>query len=125
MIVDSSALIALLHQEPSSGALETKLLGSRTNLMSAATFVEVSMVAERENGRSKLERLLISARIKIVPLDEAQARLAVEAFNNYGKGRHPAGLNLGDLFSYALAKHLDEPLLFVGSDFAKTDIRAA
>jgi ribonuclease VapC len=95
--------------------------------MSAATFVEISIVAESRGGHGirHLDALVRSARIHIEVLTEEQALLARQGFADYGKGRHSAGLNFGDCFSYALAKATGEPLLFKGDDFRKTDVQSA
>ena len=98
-------------------------------MLSVAGWVELSLVvAGRHGDRATLEfldRVLQTAAIELRPVDELQARLAREAFLRFGKGRHPAGLNFGDCFSYALARTLDAPLLFVGDDFGQTDVRVA
>ena len=92
--------------------------------MSAASYVELLLVSLSRGiaGRSEVDETLIDAAIEIAPVSLEQARLAVTAFERFGKGRHPARLNLGDCFSYALAKERGLPLLFKGSDFARTDI---
>jgi ribonuclease VapC len=96
--------------------------------MSAATFVETSVVVEaqtRNHGGRQLDALIRRASLTIEPVTEEHAHLARQAFLDFGKGRHPAGLNYGDCFSYALSKATGEPLLFKGSDFSKTDLTAA
>ncbi|MBM3560148.1 MAG: type II toxin-antitoxin system VapC family toxin [Alphaproteobacteria bacterium] len=93
--------------------------------MSAGTLVETLIVAEAGGFVDDLTALLEEIGIEIVPVDTAQAALALDGFRRFGKGRHPAGLNYGNLFAYALARAADEPLLFVGNDFAKTDLRVA
>lgn len=96
--------------------------------VSAATFVEISMVAESRIGDAGIRQrdaVFRSARITIQSVTEEQAHIASQAYSTYGKGRHPAGLNFGDCFSYALAKSMGEPLLFKGNDFRQTDIEAA
>ncbi|WP_337002405.1 MULTISPECIES: type II toxin-antitoxin system VapC family toxin [unclassified Microbacterium] len=126
MIVDSSALVAVLMAEPGadelSGALE-----SRSFSLSAATLTESLIVLRGKGGEAKaraLDELLELARATVVPLDEAQARQAGDAYLRYGRGSgHPARLNYGDCFSYALAISRDEPLLFKGDDFIHTDVR--
>ncbi|MCC7168531.1 MAG: type II toxin-antitoxin system VapC family toxin [Rhodospirillales bacterium] len=125
MIVDSSALIAILRREPGWEDLESKLLEAARPRLSAPTLVEARLVAIRLGGLAELEGLIETAGIEIVPFDAGQADRASQAYRRFGKGRHPAGLNYGDLFAYALAKELDEPLLFAGQDFAKTDIAPA
>jgi ribonuclease VapC len=96
-----------------------------TRLISAASFVEVSIVIESRygpDGIRDLDLFMGKAEIEVVPVDSDQAFVARQAFRQYGKGRHTAGLNFGDCFSYALAKSLGEPLLFKGQDFSKTDL---
>jgi ribonuclease VapC len=122
MIVDTSALIAILRREPDSDALAERLLGADEVRMSSGTLLEARIVAERDGGDAELAELLDLAGIEIVPPDARQIDLAFEGFRRFGRGRHPAGLNFGDLFAYALARALDEPLLFKGEDFGKTDV---
>ena len=96
--------------------------------MSAGTYFETAIVVEQsahQRGAADFDRLIRNAQIEIVPFNEEQALLAREAYRRYGKGNHRAGLNFGDCFAYALAKHLGEPLLFKGGDFARTDIEPA
>ena len=128
MVVDSSAMFAILLKEPGWEPLATALVTARAASMSASTYVECSMVAERVGlaaGWKLLDELIERARIEIISFDTTQALIACDAFRRFGKGRHPAGLNLGDCFSYALAKHRNEPLLFKGTDFQQTDIAPA
>jgi ribonuclease VapC len=122
MIVDTSALIAILRREEDSDALAERLLGADEVRMSSGTLLEARIVAEREGGEAELAELLDLAGIEIVPPDARQIDLAFEGFRRFGRGRHPAALNFGDLFAYALARALDEPLLFKGEDFGKTDV---
>ena len=93
--------------------------------ISAATLLESRMVAKRDNCLSELAELLVTLDAEIIAVDQAQADIAFQGFLRYWKGQHPAGLNFGDCFSYALAKAYDEPLLFKGDDFPRTDIAAA
>ena len=125
MIVDTSALIAILRREPAATALNKALVRERPAKISAGTLVEARMLAERFGVARDLEDLLRDAAVIVVPVDQAQADAAHNGFLRCGKGRHPAALNLGDLFAYALAKTRDEPLLFKGNDFARTDLRPA
>jgi ribonuclease VapC len=127
MIVDTSALLAILQDEPERRRFNEALADADSRRMSAATFVEVSIVIETRFGVEGLHHLdlfLERAGIELAPVDAEQARVARAAFSRFGKGRHPAALNFGDCFSYALAQVLGEPLLFKGDDFAKTDIAA-
>lgn len=126
MVIDSSALIAILSREPEQWAFEQAIRLGPTRLLGAAGFVETSIVVlsrRREAGLDILNALLVDMRVEIVPLSADHARLAIDAFRRFGRGRHPAGLNFGDCFSYALAKATGEPLLFKGDDFSQTDIR--
>src|SRR5262249_38688051 len=114
--------------EPDAEIYARALRDAESCKLSAGTFVELSMVVESGSGDSgirKCDDLLRASEITIEPVTELQARAARMAFSNYGKGRHPAGLNFGDCFSYALAKVSGEPLLFKGEDFSKTDIKSA
>lgn len=128
MIVDSSAILTVIFGEPDFEIFGRMLGEPRDWKMSAATFVEVMIVAEgRGSDRAvrHAEALIREGNIAIVPFTTEHAYIAARAFSMYGKGRHSAGLNYGDCFSYALAKALDEPLLFKGDDFRKTDITPA
>lgn len=128
MIVDTSALAAILLDEPDAPEFGRALARARTRLISAVTRVEIAMVIEsrkRDRGRSDLESLLRTIPIETVAVTDQHAEIAIEAFRRYGKGRHRAALNIGDCFAYALAKATDLPLLYKGSDFSRTDIRPA
>ena len=128
MVVDTSAVIAVLNGEPERRAFIDAIEKADQCLISAASFVEASIVTECSRGYDGLRDLdlfIATAGIEIVPVDSEQAYLAREAFRRYGKGRHPASLNYGDCFSYALAKARELPLLFKGRDFPATDISAA
>lgn len=125
MIIDTSALIAILRQEPEAAAFTDALLRSAENRISAATLLEAQLVALGYGGLKELTALLQEIGAEIVPFDERQAELALDGFRRFGKGRHPASLNYGDCFAYALARALDEPLLFKGRDFSKTDVEQA
>lgn len=126
MVIDSSALIAILRNEPERVAFEAAIRADRVRLMSAVTKLEASMVAvglRGVAGADDLDRLLTRISAIIIPFDERQADIAREAFTRYGKGRHKAGLNFGDCAAYALAALEAEPLLYKGADFAATDIK--
>ncbi len=125
MIVDTSALISVLRREPEADRFIDRLLAARHVRISTATLLETRLVAERDGGSGELLELIEAAGIEVVPVDARQAELAFEGFRRFGKGRHAAALNVGDLFSYGLARALDEPLLFKGDDFAHTDVKAA
>lgn len=127
MVVDSSALAAVLFGEPGALAVAGRLAEGAA-VLGAPTRVEIGMVIEARGGSDgvrKLESLLRAAAIEIVGFTPDHAAVALEAFRRYGKGRHSAGLNLGDCMSYAMAKSMNAPLLFVGDDFIHTDIASA
>ncbi|HEX9936725.1 MAG TPA: type II toxin-antitoxin system VapC family toxin [Longimicrobium sp.] len=128
MVVDTSALIAVLNSEPESRRLEAVMLAAPRMTISAATLVEASIVAESKaqpDALAELDLLLDELRIEIIPVTREHAELARTAYRRFGKGRHPAALNFGDCFSYALARALGQPLLIIGSDFGKTDVEVA
>ena len=126
MIVDTSALVAILRDEPDADGFKRALSVADVALMSAANFVEIAMVIDGRRdpvASHQLDNLITHARVRIEPVDEAQARVARQAFRDYGKGSgHPARLNFGDCFSYALASVTGQPLLYKGDDFGHTDI---
>jgi ribonuclease VapC len=128
LIVDTSALIAIIFDEPEAQALLSALMSGQCR-MSAASIFETGMVIDRKAAgpfaAKALEQLLALVEIEIVAFDEEQARLAREAYAQFGKGRHPARLNFGDCFAYALANQSEEPLLFKGDDFSQTDVVSA
>ena len=125
MVVDTSALLAILQDEPERRRFNEALESADSRLMSVATLVETSIIIESRYGAEglrDLDHLLERAGLEFVPVDVEQARVARAAYSRFGKGRHPAALNFGDCFSYALAQVLGEPLLFKGEDFSRTDI---
>jgi len=128
MIVDTSALVAILYREPEASAFAQLIHGADVCRISVASYVELSMVIENQLGPSAMrqaEVFLRRADIVIEPVTLDHGELARQAFLDFGKGRHKAALNYGDCFSYALAKATGEPLLFKGNDFGQTDIKAA
>ena len=128
MVIDSSALIAIIENEPERRLFEQSIRLAATRLVGAAGLLEASIVVlsrRREHGLAVLNEVLAAMRVEIVPLSADHARLAIEAFRQFGKGRHPAGLNFGDCLSYALARATGQPLLFKGDDFSRTDIKRA
>jgi ribonuclease VapC len=128
MVIDTSALLAILNDEPERRTFNEAIERAETRVLSTAGFVETSIVIESRYGAEGLRDLdlfLSRAGIELVPVDAEQAHLAREAYGRFGKGKHPAGLNFGDCFSYALARFRGEPLLFKGADFAKTDLGSA
>ncbi len=128
MIIDTSAIVAAIRGEPSAPAVLDALVRSDSCRMSAGTALELAIVLDN-SGEPRLagaaEALLRDAGTVIDPVTAEQVAVARQAYRDYGKGRHPAGLNFGDCFAYALAKVTGEPLAFVGEDFAKTDIDPA
>ena len=128
-VVDSSAVIAVLRSEEDAQVYAEALERIEPLYMSAGTLLEIGIVVLHKKGPGKLSdmyELIRFTQIEIVPLSEAHARDAIDAYGRFGKcTRHPAQLNFGDCFSYALAKARDEPLLYKGRDFAETDVRSA
>lgn len=125
MVIDTSAVMAILLVESAAERLVSAIEGDPTRLISAATVVESSLVLlgrYGETGDPMLDRLLRSIGAEVVPVGDEQVALARDAALRFGRGRHPAGLNFGDCFSYALSVARGEPLLFVGDDFSKTDV---
>lgn len=128
MIVDSSAVIAFLLREAAAARVEASLLGPSRARLPAPAYAECGLVLGGrfgESGTRRLDDFLDQYRIAVLPFTEDHARAARDAFLRFGKGRHAAGLNFGDCMSYAVAKVERLPLLFVGDDFARTDIPAA
>jgi ribonuclease VapC len=126
VIVDTSAVVAVAREEGTSQHLKRILLSHRDSLMSAASYVELTIVLWPDHSIPMVDRLLDALDVTPVPVTVDQARLAAQAYREYGKGSgSPARLNLGDTFSYALAKDTGQPLLFVGDDFTHTDITSA
>lgn len=127
MVIDSSAIIAILRLEPELEQFAKAISSDPVRLLSAATMVEIGilLIAHSDAAYQEFEQLVADIEIEIVPVDEQQSRIALDAFRRYGKGRHSARLNYGDCFTYALAKLSGEPLLFKGNDFSQTDILRA
>jgi ribonuclease VapC len=127
VIVDASALVTVALKEPGFEPYLEMVLRSRANRVSAATFLEAAIVVDRfPNPRAsvRFDELISDLEISIEPMTAHQATIAREAYRRFGKGSgHPARLNFGDCFAYALAKDLDQPLLFIGQDFVHTDVR--
>ena len=124
IVVDTSAIVAVLFGESGGEGLERRLLAEPC-VISAATRVELGIVIEAKTGPSGtqlLEELLGRIEIKVAPVDAELAEDAMVCWRRFGKGRHRAGLNFGDTFSYALSRRLGQPLLFVGGDFSQTDV---
>ena len=126
MVIDTSALLALLLDEPEAEAYRAALEEDETRLVSAATLLETAIVIEARKGEAggrELDLLIHKAEIAVVPVDAEHVAEARRAYRRFGRGRHAAGLNFGDVFAYALAHASGEPLLFKGDDFSRTDIR--
>lgn len=125
MVIDTSAIMAILQDEPSRAALVRAIDAADTRVMSVATFVECSIVISARYGSEglrDLDHFIAVAGIELAPVDADQAYAARVGYQEFGKGRHPAGLNFGDCFSYALALTRGEPLLSSGRDFSQTDV---
>lgn len=125
MVIDTSAFLAILQNEPERRRFNEQIEAANSRLVSAASYVECSMILESRYGAEgvrDLDHFIARAQITIVPVDAEQARIARDAFCKYGKGRHRAGLNFGDCFSYALSRAVDQPLLYKGEDFPYTDV---
>lgn len=128
MVIDTSAIVAILHNEPEAAALERMIAASRLRLVPATCVLEARMVLVSRRGEHALAEIdlwLATIEADIVPVDADLVDLATRAWLDYGKGRHRAGLNFADCLSYALAKRTGEALLFKGNDFSQTDIPAA
>ena len=124
MVIDTSAIIAVLADEPERHEINTQIARAGRRLISAATYLEAAIVNRARfgaDGLRDLRQLLATAGLQIMPFDADQAVIAAEAYDRYGRGRHPAGLNFGDCFAYALSRATSEPLLCKGEDFTKTD----
>ena len=125
MVIDTSALAAIFFAEPERQRFLNAITSAENRLLSAASALETGIVLESRQGEAagrEFDLFVVRANLQIVSVDAEQAELARSAWRRYGKGRHPAALNYGDCFSYALAKSADEPLLAKGTDFALTDI---
>jgi len=125
IVVDTSALIAVLQGEPEALACRAAIADADELLIAAPNLTEALIVAARRQLHGEMGRLIADLALTVVPFDEAAAYAAVSAYVRWGKGFHRAKLNLGDAFAYALAKEHDCPLLFVGDDFARTDVKPA
>lgn len=128
MIVDSSAVVAVLKREPLQVEVATKLANADVIAIGAPTLFETDMVAIGalgKRGRAVIAQFLESFEVEVIPFGDNHWQVAAEAFMRFGKGRHPAGLNYGDCMTYATAKVAEEPLLYIGNDFTQTDIERA
>ena len=127
MVIDTSVLIAILFDEPERHHFNELVASISPRRISSGTYLETAIVLQCRYGKQALLDLklyLATAGIEITGFDPEQAEIAARAYGEFGKGRHPAGLNYGDCFAYALAKYTDETLLFKGDDFRKTDIES-
>jgi ribonuclease VapC len=125
MVIDTSAVIAILQNEPERRTFNEAIEGAEARSLSVASFVETSLIVESRygsEGMRDLDLFINKAQIELIAVDVEQAHLARQAFRQFGKGRHAAGLNFGDCFSYALARSLSDSLLYKGSDFGKCDV---
>lgn len=128
MVIDTSAIVAILRNEPAALRLERALVADPIRLVPATCVLEARMVLISRRGEHALAEIdlwLTKIEAEIIPVDADLVDLSMQAWLTYGKGRHPASLNFADCFSYALAKRADEALLFIGNDFSQTDIEAA
>ena len=128
MILDSSAVIAVLREEPGHRRLQVRLERASVLVMGAPTLFETNLVMARrfgETGQGLLGRFVEDWEVEVAPFGEQHLCVAIDAHARFGKGRHPARLNYGDCMTYATAKVAGEPLLFTGNDFARTDIAPA
>ena len=128
MILDSSAIIAILRAEPDASDFAKAIIAAERRYVSAVNYVEAAVVIDSGNdavASRRFDEFFRVSRIAVQPVTLHQAEIARQAYRDFGKGRHQAGLNFGDCFSYALAKEMDEPLLFKGNDFRHTEVESA
>jgi ribonuclease VapC len=129
MIIDASAIVAILRNEPEAGSCANAIAGTISRRVSAVNYVEAAVVIDGSRdpiASRRFDDLFREAQLVVEPVTESQARIAREAYRDFGKGSgHPAGLNFGDCFAYALAKATGEPILFKGDDFRRTDLTSA
>jgi len=126
IVLDTSAVVAIVREEPERDRFRKRIEVAGQVLVSAGTCIELAAVSGRSEAlRDDVARFLGQPFVRIEPVSAEQAAMAADAFNAWGKGHHPAGLNLGDMFAYLLARKRDLPLLFKGNDFARTDVRNA
>jgi ribonuclease VapC len=125
MVIDTSAIIAILRGEPEADRLQQSIVAAPRRRLSAATLLECRIVTANLGIAAELDAWLAASAVVIEPFTADQCRLAEQGFLAFGKGRHPAGLNFGDCFAYALARQTNEPLLYKGDDFSRTDIGAS
>jgi len=127
MIIDTSAVLAILYAEADAARFADAIAGAEYRAMSAANFLEAGIVVDKQLGPAagrQLDALVARAEVEVSPVTKEQADIARQAYLDYGKGRHPARLNFGDCFAYALSKTANQPLLYKGDDFSQTDINS-
>ena len=125
IVVDTSALIAIIKNEDTAELCSEALVTEARVIISAGTLVEARIVALRARRAADLEEIVVSSISEVIPVTDERTRVISEVYSRWGKGFHSAGLNFGDCFAYATAKEFDCPLLYVGQDFARTDVRSA
>lgn len=125
IVIDTSALAAIIFSEPAAANCEAVILSDSDRRISAGTAAEAMIVADNRGVGSALRALLTRLNVEIAPVTPANIERVADAYRQWGKGNHPAGLNFGDCFAYALAKELACPLVFIGRDFARTDVMRA
>jgi len=125
IVIDTSALLAIAQKEPQAQACMQAMIKADTLLISAGTLAELLIVATRRNIADDVKKMITGAHLDVVPVTETTAHNAAAAYQKWGKGIHPAGLNYGDCFAYALANENRCPLLYIGNDFAQTDVQSA
>ncbi len=125
IVIDTSALAAVIFSEAAAASCEAAIISDSDRRISAGTAAEVMIVADSRGGGSDLRALLKRLNVEIVPVTPSNIERVAEAYRRWGKGNHPAGLNFGDCLAYALAKELSCPLVFIGNDFARTDVMRA
>jgi ribonuclease VapC len=122
IVIDTSAIIAIALQEPQAEACKAAITQADDIIMSAGTLAEILIVAERRSIAENVARLLDRLGAEVIPITAASAKQSAESYARWGKGIHPAGLNMGDCFAYTLARERNWPLLFVGQDFSRADV---
>lgn len=128
MILDSSAIVSILRAEPDASEFAKAIASADKRRISAVGYVETAVVIESGKdviASRRFDDFFRASRVEVEPVTLRQAEIARQAYRDFGKGRHKAGLNFGDCFAYALAKEMDEPLLFKGADFCQTDVEVA
>ena len=128
MVIDTSAILAILFDEPESPSISLAIEEDPIRFISSGTYLETSIVIEArfgEQGGRELDLLMHAAKVEVISVDQEQAEVAREGYRRFGKGRHPAGLDFGDCFAYALSRCTGEKLLFKGDDFSRTDVVSA